>query len=136
MNNWNNAKQKTEKLDATKDNIFHLTCITFYSSPSRFTQGTHSVLYVTRVVSTVGRTGDVTVTTEDTGIFTTCIIQISDTRWKSEKFNIFNISEIYWEGTADACDPRSYLLLSMYQLIAKTTLKCFLLLHKLIAAEF
>lgn len=48
----------------------HLTCITVCPSPSRFTRGTHSTLYVTRAVFTVGWTRCVTVTAEETDILT------------------------------------------------------------------
>lgn len=118
----------------------HLTCNTFYSSPSRFTERTLSTLYVTRVVFTIGGTRNVTATTVYTGIITTCIIQKSSTRLKREKFYNYNISEVYWRSTANAGDPRSYLgFFSIYQITLKiTTFKylCFLILHKLIAAEF
>lgn len=87
----------------------HLTCITFYSGPPRLTCGTRSTLYVTRVVFTVGGTGNVTVTTVDTGIITTCFIQISSTRLKRAKCNNYNIGKIYRRGIANACDLISYL---------------------------
>lgn len=124
---------KREK-KTTNDTIHHLTCITFNSSPSRSTQRTRSTLYVTRIVFTVGRARNAT----DTGFTTSYIIQISSTRLKREKFSNYNINEIYWRGTAKAGDPRSYLVFSIYQFTLKiSTFKylCFLMLHKLIAAE-
>lgn len=128
-----------ERKKTTNDTIHHLTCITFNSSPSRSTQRTRSTLYVTRIVFTVGRARNVTVTTVDTGFTTSYIIQISSTRLKREKFSYYNINEIYWRGTAKAGDPRSYLVFSIYQFTLKiSTFKylCFLMLHKLIAAEY
>lgn len=53
--------------------IFGLTFITMQISPSRFTHETRSTLYVTRVVFTIRRTRDVTVTTVETDIMTSCI---------------------------------------------------------------
>lgn len=64
-------KYKTGKFDPFTYKICSLTCIAFYSSPPRFTQGTVSTLNVTRVVFAVGGTRDVTVTAVDTAIITT-----------------------------------------------------------------
>lgn len=53
--------------------FWSLTFITMYISPSRFTHKTRSTLYVTRAVFTIGRTRDVTFTSVETSVITTCI---------------------------------------------------------------
>lgn len=51
----------------------HLTFITIYSIPSRFTFKTRSIFYVTSVVFTVCGTWRVAVDAIHTGIFTPCM---------------------------------------------------------------
>lgn len=53
--------------------IWHLTCITIHSNPSRFTCETCSILYVTLAVFTACRTMIVTFTAVYTSIITSCI---------------------------------------------------------------
>lgn len=68
-------KENHKQFELFRGTICYLTCFTINSTPPNFTRGTHSTLYVTCIVFTVGGTRCVTVITVDTGIITSCIME-------------------------------------------------------------